>query len=95
MITDLLKFIIKENAVSEAAAVFDKQMKDNLKDEGCLMSQTFKSKTNPCEFYLLLCWENQDAIDKHLVTEHDLKFRENLDPLLAGPPEFFDWELIA
>ena len=95
MIIDLIKFSIKDECVDEAIELMKKQMINNLSDEGCLISNTFRSKTNPNELYLLLGWENQDAIDKHLKTDHDSKFRENLDPLLAGPPEFFDWEKIA
>ena len=95
MITDLLKFTIKEECVEDAMELMKEQMKNNLGDEGCLMSNTFRSKSKPNELYLLLGWENPEAIEKHLKTDHDLKFRENLDPMLAGPPEFFDWEKIA
>ena len=95
MITDLLKFTIKESAAAEAIELFKKQMSDNLGDEGCLIAKTFRSKKDPNDFYMLLGWENQEAIDKHLVAEHDLMFREALDPILAGPPEFFDWEPVA
>ena len=91
MITDLLKFTIKEECVAEAIILMKKHMNDNLGDEGCLMSETFQSKTNPNELYMLLGWENQEAIDKHLKTDHDNTFRVQFDPLLAGPPEFFDW----
>lgn len=94
MITDMIKFTIKDSAVTAAKASMKKQMEANLGDEGCVISKTFQSKANPCEMYMLLCWENQAAIDKHLESEHDLEFRETLDPLLAGPPEFFEWEEI-
>ena len=92
MITDLLKFTIKNDAATQAAALFKEQMENNLNDEGCMISKTFRSKTDPNSYYMLLGWENQAAIDKHLETEHDLKFREGLDPILACPPEFFEWE---
>jgi len=95
MITDLLKFKIKEASADDAIELFRRQMKNNLGDEGCLMSKTFRSKSNPTEFYLLLGWESPEAIENHLATEHDLKFRDALDPMLDGPPEFFDWETIA
>ena len=89
-----MKFTIKEGRVAEALELMKAQMKNNLGDEGCLMSNTFQSKTNPNELFLLLGWESPEAIEKHLKSDHDHKFRENLDPLLAGPPEFFDWEKI-
>jgi len=95
MIIDLLKFNIKEGSGAEAEKVFRQQMKNNLGDEGCLLSNMFRSNTNPGEYFLLLGWENPEAIENHLKSDHDLKFREDLDPLLAGPPEFYDWEPIA
>ncbi|MCL2125996.1 MAG: antibiotic biosynthesis monooxygenase [Oscillospiraceae bacterium] len=95
MITDLMKFTIKEGCITEAIEVMKNQMKNNLGDDGCLMSNVFRSNTAPNEIFLLLGWENQESIDKHLASSHDLKFREDLDPLLAGPPEFYDWEKLA
>jgi quinol monooxygenase YgiN len=71
------------------------QMKNNLGDKGCLMSSAFRSKTDPNELYVLLGWENPEAIEKHLKSAHDNKFREDLDPLLACPPDFYDWEKIS
>ena len=94
MIIDLLKFNIKDGSGAAAEELFRRQMTNNLGDEGCLLSETFRSKSNPREFFLLLGWENPEAIEKHLKTDHDLQFRQNLDPLLAGPPEFYDWEPI-
>ena len=95
MITDLLKFTIKEECVADAIELMKKQMENNLLDKGCLLSHTFQLKENPNELFMLLGWENQDAIERHLKAEYDNVFREDLDPLLAGPPEFFDWEIIA
>ena len=90
MIIDLLKFTIKEEYAADAVKLMEKQMKNNLGDEGCLMSNTFRSKTNSNELYLMLAWENQDSIDKHLATDHDREFREALDPMLAAPPDFLE-----
>ena len=42
MITDLLKFTIKEECVEDAIELMKKQMKNNLGDEGCLISNTFR-----------------------------------------------------
>lgn len=95
MITDLLKFTIKSDSIDAAAELMKKQMQNNLGDEGCLLAKAFRSKTNANEIFILLGWEDQAAIDKHLSTDHDRLFRENLDPLLDGPPEFYDWETIA
>jgi len=95
MITDLLKFTVKDGCAADAAELMKKQMQNNLGDEGCLMAKAFRSKTNANEIFVLLGWADQESIDKHLKSEHDQLFIRNMDPLLAGPPEFFDWETIA
>lgn len=95
MIVDLLKFQIKDGCAEKAAEIFKRQMKDNLGDEGCLLSKSFRSTKDPNEFYMLLGWETPEAIEKHLKTEHDLRFRDDVDPFIACPPEFFDWEEIV
>ena len=95
MITDMLRFAIKEGYVPEAITLMKTQTQETLNDDGCLVSKAFQSRANPNCIYMLLCWEDQAAIDKHLASEHDLKFREGLDPLLASPPEFFEWDEIV
>jgi quinol monooxygenase YgiN len=95
MLIDLLKFQIKDGCGDKAAELFKRQMKNNLGDEGCLLSKSFRSTKNANEFYILLGWENPEAIERHLKTSHDLRFREDLDPFIAGPPEFFEWEEIV
>ena len=90
MIIDLLKFTIKESFADKALELMKRQMANNLGDEGCLFSNTFRSETNPNELYLLLGWENKESIEKHLKSDHDEKFREELDPMLAAPPEFLN-----
>jgi len=94
MITDLLKFNIKEGSIDDAIDLMRRQMQKTLGDEGCLIAKAFHSRINTNEIYMLLGWESREAIDKHLKTDHDQMFRVNLDPLLSGPPEFYDWETI-
>lgn len=95
MITDLLKFTIKDGSAADAAELMKTAMEEDMGDDGCILAKAFKSKSNPNEIFVLLGWENQESIDKHLKTDHDRVFIEKLDPLLAGPPEFFDWEEIV
>ena len=94
MISDMIKFTIIEGAMPTAVGLMAGQMKNNMAEDGCLLSKAFRSKTNPNEIYMLLSWENQAVVDKHLTAEYDLRFRGELDPLLAGPPEFVQLEEI-
>ena len=53
-----------------------------------------RGKTNSAELFMLLGWENQEAVDKHLATQHDADFRAAIDDKLAAPPDFFEWTQI-
>lgn len=90
MIIDLLKFTAKEACKDGVVEAMRIQTEANRKDEGCLMSYLFQSKANPNDLYMLLGWESQQAVDKHLATEHDEQFRLTIDDKITGPPEFFE-----
>jgi len=88
MLVDLLKFKTKDGDAAEA--LMKDQAVTSRGDEGCIFAHAFRSKDNPGELYLLMSWENRESVEKHFQTEHDISFREKLDPLLEGPPEFFE-----
>ena len=94
MISDLLKFTAKDGCVDAVIEAMKIQAEANKQDEGCLMSYVYQSNSNSKEIFMLLGWENQEAVDKHLATEHDAQFRESVDDKIDGPPEFFDWTQI-
>ena len=88
MLIDLLKFQVTD---SEAAfSLIKQQTVDTRGDEGCFFAHAFRAKENPSELFMLMAWENQDSVEKHFETDHDVKFREKLDEILSGPPEFFE-----
>ena len=90
MIIDLLKFTVKDGRGDASAALMKEQAVNTRGDEGCEYAHVFRSKENPDELYMLMAWADQESVEKHLKTEHDLRFREGLDPELARPPEFFE-----
>jgi quinol monooxygenase YgiN len=94
MIIDLVKFTARQDAIDGALEAMKTQTVANRGDEGFVLTHVFQSKANPAELYMLLGWENQEAVDKHLATQHDAEFIKALDPCLAGPPDFSDWTLI-
>lgn len=94
MLVDLLKFTIKPGNIEKVIAHMKEQTIQTRQDEGCVLANVFQSNSDENALYMLLAWENQEAVDKHLATEHDLAFRNNVDALIAGPPKFYDWTKI-
>ena len=88
MLVDLLKFVVTD--AETAAALMKEQTIASREDDGCRFAHVFRSKDNPAELFMLMSWENQASVDKHMDTEHDIVFREKFDPILAGPPEFLE-----
>ena len=95
MIIDILQFNIKEECIDDAIDLMKKQLPNVRNDEGCFLAHVFRSKKSPCELFLMLGWENQESIDMHLNTDHDRRFREELDPMLSGPPDMANWEVLG
>ena len=88
MLVDLLKFVVTDAETAEL--LMKEQTIASREDEGCRFAHVFRSKDNPRELFMLMSWENQESVDKHMDTEHDIVFREKFDPILAGPPEFLE-----
>lgn len=94
MMIDLIKFTVKDGATPAAIEAMTAQTHANRGEAGCVLSHVFQGKDNPGELYMLLGWADQGAVESHLRTEHDQRFREAMDPLLADPPQFFEWDKI-
>ena len=88
MLVDLLKFSVKDG--DAAHALMKEQTVMSRGDEGCLFAHAFRSKENPDELYMIMAWDSKEAVEKHFQTEYDIKFREKIDAILTGPPEFFE-----
>jgi quinol monooxygenase YgiN len=95
MMIDLIKAIIKKEFIDEAAETMKIQTLQTKEDEGCVLSHVFQSNADPAVFYMLIGWENPEAVEKHLNSEHDQKFREKMDEKMAAPIEMINWKLLV
>jgi len=94
VIIDLIKATVKKEYIGEAVEAMKSQTLQTKEDEGCVLSHVFQLKSDPAVFYMLIGWENPEAIEKHLSSEHDLKFREKMDEKMAAPIEMLDWDML-
>lgn len=95
MIIDLIKATVKEEYIDEAVEAMKIQTLQTKEDEGCVLSHVMQSNTDPAVFYMLIGWENPEAIEKHLKSDHDLAFREKMDDKMAAPIEILDWKMLV
>lgn len=95
MIVDLFKFLAKPGFAEKVSGHMKEHTLLTRDDEGCLFCHTLQSNTDENTLYLLLAWEDQEAVVKHMEMDHDLQFRNNVDDyILVAPPEQLDWKLI-
>lgn len=94
MTIDLIKATVKNEYIGEAVEAMKVQTLQTKEDEGCVLSHVFQSNADPAVFYMLIGWESPEAIQKHLSSQHDLKFREKMDDKMASPIEMLDWKML-
>jgi quinol monooxygenase YgiN len=94
MLVDLLQFTVKPGNAEKVIGHMKEQTVATREDEGCVLANVFQDGSDQNTLYMLLAWESQEAVDKHMATAHDLEFRNNVDDLIAGPPQFLDWKKI-
>ncbi len=58
-----------------------------LKDPGAITYLLHRAVDDPCKFFVLERYENQEALDYHMSTDHFKAFFKEFEPLMTGTPE--------
>ena len=62
-----------------------------LNDPGAIQYNLHRSTTDPNEFLFYERYEDEDAFDYHLSTDHLKALAAVIDPLMEVPGEFGNW----
>ena len=62
-----------------------------LNDPGAIQYNLHRSTTDPNEFLFYERYEDEDAFDYHLSTDHLKALAAVIDPLMVVPGEFGNW----
>ncbi len=87
MINVVAKHFVKEDKVAEFIEKAKKLVECTLKEEGCIKYGLFQDENNPAILTIIEEWENKDALDKHMKTEHFLSIVPVLGALDEKPKE--------
>ena len=87
MLTDLIKFTVIKDRLTDAIAYMREQVENTRRDEGLISVSVFQSETDPAVLYMLLQWESEETAKAHLNKPYDLEFRKKMDLTLASPVE--------
>jgi quinol monooxygenase YgiN len=73
-----------ERRAETAAALAEMQRAANERDEGCLHYAYLQSLTDPDEFTAVEEWRDEEALRKHIESEHMARLDEVLEQTAAG-----------
>ena len=78
-------FQVKQDAIEDFHKAVLQQAKNSLKKEkACRKFDVCFSNVRPDRVFLYELYDNKEAFDKHLETEHFKKFRDLSAPMLDG-----------
>ncbi|MDT8716937.1 antibiotic biosynthesis monooxygenase [Clostridium sp. 19966] len=85
MIVKNVTFYIKAEYVDEFIAATIENQNNSRKEEGIAHFEFFKSEENPQKFLLYEVYTTEEAVEKHLETEHFKKWIETVEGYFEKP----------
>ncbi|MFC4162952.1 putative quinol monooxygenase [Epilithonimonas zeae] len=76
---------IKENSMMDAIELLKKLVIETRKEKGCIQYDLFEDHRNKGVFFIHETWESNEDLQQHQVSDHLMKFRENVASLLEKP----------
>jgi quinol monooxygenase YgiN len=64
-------------------------------EEGCLNYDLHQSTDDPTRFVFYENWTSREALERHLLRPHSLRFDERTNGLLAEEEEITFWEMLT
>jgi quinol monooxygenase YgiN len=76
---------IKENSMMDAIELLKKLVIETRREKGCIQYDLFEDHRNKGVFFIHENWESSEDLHSHQVSDHMIKFREGISPLLENP----------
>ena len=77
---------IKPGKREEAVRVAEAMARATRTEDGCRHYRFYADLDDPHTFFVFEAWESEEALARHLQTEHMKVFRQQLPDLVAGAP---------
>ncbi|GGG50650.1 putative quinol monooxygenase [Epilithonimonas arachidiradicis] len=75
----------KENSMMDAIELLKQLVIETRKETGCIQYELFEDNRNKGVFFIHETWESNEYLQQHQVSDHMMKFRENIASLLEKP----------
>ncbi len=76
---------IKENYMMDAIEILKKLVIETRKEKGCIQYDLFEDSRNKGIFFIHETWDTSEDLHTHQVSDHMIKFREAISPLIEKP----------
>lgn len=70
VIHTVIDLLVKPQAVEKVRALLIELLEPTRKEDGCLKYKLFENLMDHCQFTFIGAWENEDAFDDHLQSDH-------------------------
>lgn len=70
MIKVVAKKFVNEGKVEEVIKLYEELVQETRKEEGCIKYELYQDETEPRILAVIEEWENKDALNKHMNSEH-------------------------
>lgn len=69
----------------DAIEILKKLVIETRKEKGCLQYDLFEDSRNKGIFFIHEIWDTNEDLHTHQVSDHMIKFREAISPLIEKP----------
>ena len=87
MVKVVAKHFVKEDKISEFLELGKKLVEATVKEDGCIKYELFQDLKDSKILTIIEEWENKDALDKHMNSEHFCEIVPILSSFMEKPAE--------
>lgn len=66
----IVKRLVKEGKADELIKIYEELIAKTRQEDGCIFYSLYRDAQNPRLFAMMEEWRDQEALDRHLQTEH-------------------------
>lgn len=87
MIKVVARKLVNEGKIEEVKTLYEQLVQASRKEEGCIKYELYQDESNPQVLAVIEEWENKDALNKHMKSEHFTSLVPMIGKLTANKPD--------
>jgi len=83
----IARYVAQPGKQDALKAVLSAAVSPTRRELGCYQYDLLVSTTDPHEYCVVERWGDEPALDEHLATPHARQMLDDVEPLVASPPD--------